>query len=301
MSKARPVLPGAVLFLTRRVHKRQFLLAPSKELNQLFAYVVAVYAQRYRIALHALVVMSNHWHAVLSDLLGTIVDFEREVHGIIARALNTRHRESESLWSSEQSCRVECGEPDDALDKVAYTMANPVAAGLVAHGHRWPGLRYDWTKRTLTVRRPDYFFRGEQDGGAWPEEVTLALTRPPGFDHLDDDELEATISTLVEEREQAARDERRAEGKRFLGRRHIRKQSRHAYPTSPEEGRTGKPRLCARSRWARLELLRRSRAWSDAYASALHDFRAGDRDAVFPYGTWKMVRYYGCRTGPPPG
>lgn len=34
MSKARPIYPGAVLFTTRRTHKRQLLLRPSDEVNQ---------------------------------------------------------------------------------------------------------------------------------------------------------------------------------------------------------------------------------------------------------------------------
>jgi hypothetical protein len=51
MSKPRPVYPGAVLFLTRRVHKRQLLLLPDRRLNQLIVYIVAVLVERYQVLL----------------------------------------------------------------------------------------------------------------------------------------------------------------------------------------------------------------------------------------------------------
>ena len=301
MSRARPVLPGAVLFNTRRVHKRQFLLRPSKELSQLLAYIIAVYAERHDILLHALCVMSNHWHNALTDPRGHIVDFERDVHACIARAVNAMHNDSEGFWAKEQSCRVECAEPEDALDKIVYTMANPVEAGLVAHGDDWPGLRRAWGMKPLTIKRPEFFFRGEGDGGSWPEEVTLQLHRPPGFDHLDDDELAAALSDLIEDREQKARDTIRKAGKNFIGRRLVQRQSRYAYACSDEPRGSLKPRVSARSKWARIEALQRSEAWLEAYEDAKQRFLAGDRDARFPYGTWKLRRYYRCLCDPPPG
>ena len=45
-------------------------------------------------------------------------------------------------------------------------MANPVAAGLVAHGNNWPGLRLAWDMQPLTIKRPEFFFRGDDDGGS---------------------------------------------------------------------------------------------------------------------------------------
>ena len=84
MSKARPIYPGAVLFSTRRTHKRQFLLRPSDEVNNAILYIIAVLAMRHRMLLHALCVMSNHKHDVSTDELGHIVEFERECHALIA-------------------------------------------------------------------------------------------------------------------------------------------------------------------------------------------------------------------------
>ena len=74
------MFPGAVLFTTRRVHKRQFLLRPSKKVNQIIEYILAVLAERHGILLHAICILSNHGHDVSTDPEGKVVEFRRERH-----------------------------------------------------------------------------------------------------------------------------------------------------------------------------------------------------------------------------
>ena len=142
MSLARPVFKEASLMLTRRVRQRCFLLRPCKRTDEIVGYVLACMSLKWNVRVHAFVVMSNHWHVVLTDPDGNIVDFKRDCHSFIARALNAHHDdEYEALWSSSESSQVECEEPSDLIGKIAYTMANPVEAGLVKYGSSWPGLR----------------------------------------------------------------------------------------------------------------------------------------------------------------
>ena len=288
------------MFTTRRVHKRQLLLRPSKRLNQLIEYVVAVLATRYRIQLHALCVLSNHVHDVASDPDGRIVEFRRDLHALLARAVNAMHGDFESVWAREPTCRVICVEPDDALDKVAYTMANPVAARLVEHGHSWPGVRCAWPKRPRTIKRPPGFFRDEDEGGTWPETATLELHRPPGYDQLSDEELADVIRRAIDQREESARRAARASGKRFLGRRQVLAQPRTAFPSSSETRFGLRPTVAARSMWARIEKLREDRVWLEHYEDAKARVRAGEPSVCFPFGTWKLRVYYrvACQ-GPP--
>jgi hypothetical protein len=138
MSVARPVFKKVTLMLTRRVHGRVFRLLPNKKTDQVVQYVVAVMAKKWRIEVHAIIVMGNHWHVVISDPDGNSVDFKRDCHSFIARAINAGHGDFEALWSSEPTSTVRCVEPDDMIGKIAYTMANPAAARLVMHGHSWP-------------------------------------------------------------------------------------------------------------------------------------------------------------------
>jgi len=299
MSKARPIYPGAVLFTTRRTHKRQLLLRPSDEVNEAILYILAVLTRRHGVLLHAACAMSNHKHDVATDPLGRAVELDRDCHSLIARVVNALHGDFESLWSREPTCRVTCVEPDDVLDKIAYTMANPVEASLVAHGKSWPGVRLAWPMRPRTIKRPD-FFRTEEVGGEWPEQATLELHRPPGFDHLTDDELAALLRQRIEAREQAARNTASAAGRHFLGRRAVLAQSRRAYPTSTEPRFTLRPAVACRSKWARIARLQEDKLWLERYHDALVRHRAGDPAVLFPYGTWKLRVYYAFPCGPPP-
>ena len=301
MSKARPVFPGAVLFTTRRVHKRQFLLRPSKKVNQIIEYVLAVLAERHGILLHAICILSNHGHDVSTDPDGKIVEFRRELHALLARHINALFGEFEAFWAREPTCRVECVGAEDILDKIIYTLANPVEALLVERGEQWPGVRSAWPAPPRKIKRPKGFFRGEEDGGSWPEEVTLSFHRPPGFDELSDEELATLLRDTLETRERGIRKEARRKRQTFLGPEAILAQRRHAYPRSKEKRFGIRPTVAAKWKWARIERLRRNKEWLAHYEAALRELRAGNRDVVFPFGTYKLHSYYriACQPAPP--
>ncbi len=286
--------------LTRRARGRTFLLRPSKRTNQIVAYIVAVVAARRNIQLHALVVMSNHWHVCLTDPDGAIVKFQQDCHQFIARAINAHHGEFESLWSSGSPSRVECEAPDDLVGRIAYTMANPVEAGLVRHGHSWPGLRRAWPTRPLLVAKPPRFFRGEDEGGNWPAQAVLELVRPPGYDELSDEELAGLINAAIAQREQHFRNQHDTECRPFLGRRRILEQSRHARPHTREPRFAISPRVACRNKWWRIERLQANKRWLGGYRSALAAWSAGNRDAEFPAGTYLMRVRHRVRCARPP-
>ena len=196
-----------------------------------------------------------------TDPDGRIVEFRRDLHALLARHINAMFGEFESIWSREPTCRVECAEPADILDKIIYTLANPVEALLVERGHNWPGVRRAWPMKPKKIRRPPGFFRSEDDGGMWPEEVTLTFHRPPGYDHLSDDELAALLRETLHRREDEIRKTAAKAKKKFLGRRAILAQSRHACPTSREKRFGLRPQVAARWKWARLEALQRRKDW----------------------------------------
>jgi len=72
VSFPRPVLEGTTYMITRRTTQRQFLLKPSALTNQIFLYCLAVAAERTSVVLHAVCVLSNHYHLVATDPLGRI-------------------------------------------------------------------------------------------------------------------------------------------------------------------------------------------------------------------------------------
>jgi REP element-mobilizing transposase RayT len=117
-------------------------LRPSRLTNEVVLYVLAVAAQRFGVLVHACCVLSNHVHLVVTDAEGRLPEFMQYLDSLVARALNAALGRFEAFWSADGSySAVEPLAPGDIVAKVAYALANPVAAGLVARGSEWPGLR----------------------------------------------------------------------------------------------------------------------------------------------------------------
>jgi len=288
MSLPRQIVPGTFYLLTRRCTQRQFLLRPDEVTNETYLYCLAEAAQRFGIEIILPVAMSNHEHDVLFDRYGTIAEFMAHFHKMLAKAMNAHRGRWENLWSSEPPSLVRLGDVSDVLDKLVYTAVNPVAAGLVERVHHWPGvhgLSALLNKRTIVVRRPRQFFRAD---GKMPAEVELELVIPPELG--DADEILRQLRQRVADEEERLAAERRKTGKRVLGRRGVLRQSWRDTPTSCEPRRGLRPRLAARSRWARAEALQRDRSFLSSYRAARAEWVAG-RDAVFPVGTYWLRRF----------
>ena len=184
MTAPRRVLPGTTYLLTRRCSQRQFLLRPSRATNQVVGFLLAVAAERFRVEVHAFCVMSNHVHLVVTDREARLPAFGQFLDSLVGRAMNALLGRSEHFWGPPSFSAVALNDPSDVVDKVAYLLANPVAAGLVRRGRMWPGL---WSAPeqfgagALEFERPARFFR-KQGARSLPERAVLRLVTPPGFD-----------------------------------------------------------------------------------------------------------------------
>jgi REP element-mobilizing transposase RayT len=281
--------------ITRRVRHRTFLLRPSEKTNEIVEYVVAVTARKYNIKIHAIKVLSNHWHVVMTDPDGNLSRFLCDCHSLIGRAINSAHGDEENLWAAQDTNKVECADPGDIIDEMAYTMANDVEAGLVRYGYHWPGVKRCWPDPPKTCKRPRYFFSSKM-----PEELELEMHRPPGFEDLSHEELSDLVKNAIHDREERFRAEADLEGRRFLGRRAVLAQSRYARPKTKSGRADIKPRIKARDKQRLRELIERNRSWDIDYAEALHAWRSGDRNVLFPYGTNKMRMVHDVRCASPP-
>jgi hypothetical protein len=84
--------------------------------------------------------------------------------------------------------------------------------------------------------------------------------------------------------------ERRRTGAEVLGRRTIQRQSWRDSPASREPRRNLRPRIAARSPWARIEAILRNREFLAAYREARARWIAGDA-IPFPIGTYWLRRF----------
>ncbi|MBK9518277.1 MAG: transposase [Anaeromyxobacter sp.] len=291
MTAPRQILPGRSYLITRRCLLRHFFLRPCAAVNEVVAYVLALAAQRYGVQVHAYCVLSNHLHLVVTDPQARLPAFQQYLASFVARALNAHLGRWEFFWAPGSYSAVALGSPGDVVAKAAYTLANPVAAGLVKEGRLWPGLwsSPDSIGTTIRVQRPAGFFDEE---GLLPESVDLELTVPAGFSSTQDfrDQLQAELRR----QEQAARDRHPT----FLGVVRVRAQSPFGRPEPDEPRRQLVPRVAALDKWKRIELLQRLKSFLTGYAEALDVWRAGPVDPIFPAGTYLMRVAHGVACAP---
>ncbi len=277
--------------LTRRCIFRMLLLRPSKRTNEILKYILAVAAERSGVVLHAFCVLSNHLHIALSDPKGKLPLFAQCLDTLVARSLNALHGRWETFWAPGSYSAVVLETREDVLAKMAYVLANPVAAGLVRRGREWPGLwsAPEWIGAgPVEVKRPKHFFR---ENGPMPETAKLELVCPPGWASVEEfrRQLTAAVTALEDE---AAR-KLAAEGRSFLGVRKVLAQNPRARPASAEPRRGLNPRIACRDKWKRIEAIGRLKTFLSEYRVAWRAFASGVRRTVFPVGTYWMRVTYG--------
>ena len=271
--------------MTRRSTQRQFLLKPSRRTNQLIRYCLAHAAQKTGVLLHAVCVMSNHWHGVLSDPFARLPEFLEHFHRLFAKAQNASLGRWENLWSSDKTSVVLLVSDEDVLEKMAYTMANPTAAGLVRAPREWPGVITTRMGERATVDMPDVFFDPE---GSLPGSLNLELSRPPIYPQLDENTLARHLATAVERHVRVARQAVARQGRKFLGAKAVLRQEFSAAPKTAEPRRNPNPRIAAAHAPARVQAIRNLTAFLRHYRVAWHAWRAGKREQLFPAGTYAL-------------
>ena len=279
MTLPRPICPGKTHFVTRRCSQRMFMLKPRPLVEQAFFYVSAIAAKRFNIEVHAMIVLSNHWHALLTDVEGNLPAFYKYVHMYVSKILSAKSGWFEGIWSTEKTSVVTLENEEDILDKLLYLMANPVAGQLVQRGKDWPGVRRMWQhgskRESITTERPTVFYR---EDGEMPAEATLKFTRPPALAKLDDAAASKELVRLVEQRESKERKKIAKAKGRYLGVPFLLKQRLNATPRTYAKRFGLSPRVGAKNRWARVEALRRLKTFYHEYRDALLAWLDGEHD-----------------------
>ena len=298
MSYARPTHAGTTYMITRRCSERRFFLQPTPLVAQVFAYLVAVAAERSGVLVHAVCVLSNHYHAVVTDPDQRIPEFYHYLHEFSTKCLNASRGRWEAMWASEETNRLALEDLAAVVDKVEYTLCNPVSSHLVETASLWPGLRMWWADEAIVVDRPDVFFL---PNGDMPEEVTLRLVPPPVLEAADDDGGIERITAGLARREAKIRRRAHLLGRRFLGLENLGDQHWSESPASFAKRRGLRPRIATRNKWRRLEAIARDRSFVAAHADCRVQWLAGNRDVLWPAGTYQMrVRHnVRCAQAPP--
>jgi REP element-mobilizing transposase RayT len=291
MSHPRMSFPGATYLVTRTTVMSLFLLTPSKIVNQIMEYCIARAAGAYGILIHAVSVESNHFHLVVTDSEGRLSDFMQELNRSAARCLLEHYRERfprrrlDAVWTHAQSFSATLLlTPNAILDKIVYTLTNPVKDGLVRDYRKWPGFNTrpsDWRSGTRTARRPVVYFKKT------PEEISYAVCAPAQLA----DSVEHAIAAVelhVRDAQQQAAVELAAQRRSAMGANAVLATNPLDAPTTPRPVGNLNPALAAggdHDALAKAKLaLQRFRL---AYRAAWQEFKA-KACATFPGGTLLM-------------
>jgi len=277
--------PGQYYLITSRCHQARFFLRPDTKLNlAVLEWLTRAQHQFPKLRILAACVLSNHLHLVVHDRKGQLAAWASYFLGNLARAVNQLRGRTGACFERRYSA-----EPildDEALvDRLVYTVTNPVAAGLCSRTDQWPGvvlfargsrqegIPVSWTDRDQERReRARARCRGEAPPGREAFRVESNLVIDPLLTERGGSG-DARLIVGIEAREAKLANERRQAGLRPLGASRILSQSWHAAPRQPKRG----PRpLCHAAAPALRAAFRQAfRAFADLYREASTRLREG--------------------------
>jgi REP element-mobilizing transposase RayT len=305
MSLPRQILPESTYLITRSTTQRKFLLRPDPVVARVVTYCLFYAAKKHGVSVHAFCVLSDHLHLVVTDHEAELPRFMHWFSEFTAKCLNAYYGQRECFWAANSkynAVRLEARE--DVLDKIVYTMTNPVHSRLTPTGAEWPGAksvpadlrgadgrrqtkRGKWLKPSFHARRPDFF----SAKGDLPAEVSGWITKPAAFADLNLGAYEALLARTLREREKTVSAALIAEyGKRgaFLGAKKAARVDPQSSPTTPREESAIIPTIAAKDCELRIAAIARRREFLRAYQDALVEYRAGEHQVKFPAGTYAM-------------
>lgn len=297
MSHPREISPGATYMITRRVLRRHLLLRPDAAITQLLVYALAVSAGRFGIEVHAFCAMSTHLHLVVTDVNGVLPRFLQFFHRIVALGTKVLRAWEGPVWDHGATSVVRLLTRAAVVEKIAYVLANPVAAGLVRHAREWPGAKVDVIELgcgVLRAARPVAYL--DPENPQWPEEAMLPLALPPAIEQDSVDDFRHSVAASLREHEAQAHAALQQQGRRFLGAERVSKISPYERVTSFEALGERDPTFAVGREQgdARRVAGAAVRAFRASYRAALERWRAGVRSVVFPAGTWWMRTFHGA-------
>ncbi len=305
VTAVRQVVRARVYVLARRTTRRFFLLRPDRDgkMQQAFLYVLAIVAAMHGVLIHGVVLMSSHYHLVVTDVRGLMPYFLRDLNRLMAMVTKAHRQWPEEVFNKSQTSRVRLMTTGAILDKIAYVIANPVAAFAVRKARKWPGVTVmaeELGRKVFRVRRPEGYF--DPNNKQWPDVAELRIVLPEQVvDELGEDGAREAIAARVADKEREAHAEAQREHKGFLGAKRVMQTRITARGTACEERGARAPTFAAAGdREAAEQAVAELRAFRAGYRDALERWRLGERDVIFPAGTWLMKVQHGVRCHPPP-
>jgi transposase IS200 family protein len=289
----RFVPSGALVEVTLRTVHGRLLLRPGRRLNDLVVGVLGRAQRMYGMKIHALAVLSNHAHLLVSpESPQQLARFMEHVAGNIAREVGRLHDWREKLWSRRYRSILVSHEEAAQVARLAYLLGHGVKEGLVERPQHWPGvhcayallagaaLEGTWFDRTAEyeARR-----RGKLVGhGDFATSERVVFSPLPCWSMADAGIYRERVAAIVRRVVEDGRQQRG--GRAVLGKRAILAQDPHDRPLHSD--RSPAPAVHAASKEIRVMLRAAYWRFADAFREAAHRLRRGDRLVRFPPGAF---------------
>ena len=299
--------------ITRLTNDRLYHLRPGEGVEEILFYLLLLNIQKYGLLLHGFIVMSNHVHIIVSDPNCNLPAFARDFFGESGRALQTALNTDRTIWGNKRYVSTELLDRDAGVRALAYCQTNPTEAGMTLP-EDWPGLtsaRYR-IGDVLTARRPDVHFSENRPEsvqvqlsplpvmkGEPPVEVGEVLAAPPREQETSlaskrgqllqrdvEEEVQRRVRKILERREKAGQ-------KKLAGAAVVIATSRLTRGSRPFGGIT--PRFMSLNRDLRETAIARRRQFHAEHEQARQRYTAGEKNVLFPYGTYGYRELLGVR------
>ena len=289
----RYIEPNSFVEVTTTTLWNRYLFRPSPKANKIILGVFGKAQRKYELTICDLKVMSSHYHmlavprdhAQLSAFLcfvNTNLSKELgELHGIKGPKLQRFHAVP---VSDEEEIQVE---------RLKYLISNSVKEDLVERPERWPGVQ-GVTAASVEGRRGRWYNRtrehAERQRGhkVDPEELAtdeqVEYSPIPCWAHLPEAEIRRRVADLVEQVVGEGARERERTGSKVLGIEAILAMDPLSSPETVEK--SPQPRFHAYRDTVRRLMWEAYSLVLSAFREAAEKLKAGDRNAVFPEGTF---------------
>lgn len=306
---ARVTVSGATSAIARRCVLRKAFLAPWHPMvKEFWLYALAEAQRKLTVELHSTRLVLNHHHTIATPEGKVLPEFMRRVHRDTSCAINTllayeRYDAPGEVFDDRSAHVMRLMDAPAMMTQLAYDQNNCVAAGLVSRPEHMPDHVFDfdlWKSEGIVVTRPELYFDKTR-----PSELILTFTPPPLLLREFDGDLDKLIYNMKRLSDHAGQQLRQARrGRAPMGAQAVQR----LHPWS-------EPRTLREKRGQRVPTFRIGARGIDGCIAAacaaaeVKQFRienrqtrlarkAGDHNAVFPFGTFEQVEFHGAPEQP---
>ena len=219
--------------------------------------------------------------------------FQQEANRNAANVLREELHLPANVWSDGSYSFERLDTPQEVIEAIAETYMTPVRDGIVTRPEHWKGLQSLSVGfgGTLHAERPKKYFAKKT---GMPGAVSVTFTLPRMLSPLSEDQVNEQIRVVMERRGEEIRLEMAKKGERPLGMtRALKANPRRTQPVRRwrKREKDEEKEWVGQEKWGHRvapEFLVRWKAFLERYRAALAAWRSGNREVVFPYGTYWM-------------